>query len=359
MNSDNNNLNGEAFRPNTPKAERLSLSSAVVLSVAAAVMMLLSSAAALLPSDTAGSPIVFGTGLFGIIFIILSCGITAFVTCMSPMLSPVAPVLAIMGAVALRFSFGEKINVGVLFAILWMLLPFVGGLALAIATRNACRRTTAIVAVAAVIGVFSLLLFLAEMYVASGRISVDAIIDSINLFRGSLIDAFESQTDAFAELYRESSLEQINIEATVNSFFNLLPSMIVLCFSVIGFFAQKLMFMLYGIYRLSELLTREMKDFVPNKITAIVFVAAYLVSFLSSQGSLTRAISDNLYCILEPALAVFGAISLKPQRVGNFVRVGCFPIIGIAFLFVFMPSLAFLLLAVIGTVKLLKPTKKI
>lgn len=352
MNSDNN---GKRFEKNTDKPNTSFMIAALI--GASVLLCLLTLGELFAKGVLADGAVSLNSGFLGLVFTVVACAIIAFIGCVRPVLVLVAPLAAItVSAVILIFT-KNKISVSFIMSLSGWLIPLSGGVALSLATVKKWRRTSAVIAVSAGLGLSYLLLLATDFYIIVGAFSPGLLIETFNSQRDILISELSNNLGELSAIYGTKISEQL-IALAVNSFFNYLPALAILSFCILGFFSQKILFLIFKSQNMQALLDEDMKEFLPSKITAIMFIASYALSFLAPAASLVKAVADNVYIILEPALTLVGIVHLMPKRVNNVVRIGCLPFISIAFLFFFAPSLAVLMLAVMGTIKIFRTSKK-
>ncbi len=305
-------------------------------------------------SDEGSATISLGATVLSFVLMIIAVGIGGFILCLKPVIYPALPLLSFGAVLAVCAASRVTLDASLIVSALWVLIPVAGSVGLYLAYRLKLRRTSAIILTASFCGVVNVILFLANFYLVAGTISLSVIFEEINGFRDLLIAEAQKQLSSMdAEVSGLLSAEAI--EASFNAAFNILPSIFISIFSITGFFAHKTFLRLFRMNMMLGSLGEEMKRFEITKITAIIYLATYLLIILSAgHDSVFVTVLNNLYTILELPLALVGIMSISPRVVGNTMRVGCMPISLVIVAFLFSPPLALLLLSFFGAVSTLK-----
>ena len=118
----------------------------------------------------------------------------------------------------------------------------------------------------------------------------------------------------------EAMLTYANAQNMVNSVFNLLPAIFVVMVNLISAGVQVLQHASLRAFGFGESVTDRVRAFRMSLISCIVFLIAYLVSFLESGDTSTLAgtVAQNIYVIFMPGLALAGMLRL----IGGLTRKG-------------------------------------
>ena len=301
-------------------------------------------------SEADGAAISIGVTVLSFLLVVISAGIGGFILVQKPVIYPALPLLSASAVLVVCAVSGVTLDASLVISALWVLIPAAGSVGLYLAYRLKLRRTSAVILTAVFCGGVNIILFLANFYLAVGTVSLSAIFEEINAFRDLLIAEVTKQLSSMgAEV--SGLVTAKAVEASFNAAFNILPSIFISIFSITGFFAHKAFLRLLGANMMLGSLTDEMKRFEVTKITAIVYLATYLLIILSSgYDSVFVTVLNNLYAVLELPMALVGLMSISPRVVGNTMRVGCLPIAFVIVAFVISPPLALLLLSFFGAI---------
>ena len=281
-------------------------------------------------------------------------GFSAMTLLDTPRLALIAPLTAFAAVFGVSSAIAGGASASILGAALLALFPFVCGTAIAVAMKNGAKRTGAILTGAVVSGFFCAVVIALSEYLMSGSISLSALGETIDATREQTIKLLGEQLAELGSSY-PIDLASLDIEGMVNGVFNILPAIAVLIFAVISFFAQLTLLALGKVMNVYHKFEKKDTEFTLSAVTAILFAVSYIGSVLMSESdSAALAVMDNLSLILMPPLALKGLLLILPRKEGNTVRVGCFPLVFLAFLVAFAPSLAVLFLAIWGAYLIIK-----
>lgn len=257
---------------------------------------------------------------------------------------PIVPILAYAAALAL-----SRDPVGAASA----LIPFPPMIVLAMGTRNAAAkedgltRVGVICATSLTLGISLIAMILLAFYRHVGTLSLDAFMDGMEALRTAMIQQITSAEipeglapEMVAEM--EAMLTYSNAQNMVNSVFNLLPAIFVVMVNLISAGVQVLLHASLRAFGFGESVTDRVRTFRMSLISCIVFLVAYLVSFLESGDTSTLAgtVAQNIYVIFMPGLALAGMLRLIGGLTRKGVRgMGClfYVIILIPCLLIFAP----------------------
>ena len=363
MNSDSFNKNNEYTEQGgspsfTPPPDKLSNAARAAMTLGTSVFMLICGLLNVMGLAFGDAAIFMGTSTLSLLVYIILGGMCALIALDCPVLAPIPPLVAFVGSFAIAAFANGGVSAILLCEALMSVFPALCGIIIAVSMKMGAKRTGAIVASAIGTGIFTAVIVILSVYLSGGAFDGAAVIAAVDEARESFIEAMKLQSKELSELYGYD-FSGLDIEGTVNGVFNLIPALAALIFAVTAFFSQLSLLALCRICNLYHKLKKKDTEFEVSTVTAAVFAFSYIMSiFLSSSDSAALAVFDNLSMILQPALSVVGVISVLPKREGNVLKVGCFPLVAVFSLLMFAPSLAFILLAVMGTVSTFKTARK-
>lgn len=333
--------------------ETLSKGAKAFLTVASAILMAICGYCLLIGITANDFNLLSSAALLGFFLYFIIGGMSALLVLEAPRLAPLPPILSFAFVLAFFIVQSGGFRVAFLFGALFSLLPFVFGLALALAMKKGMNRTGAIVTSALSGGIFVLMILVGSVYLAGGVINVEVLLSLVDQLREGMHEYLDAQLLMIKENLPQTDVSGIDPSALANGIINLLPATIVLYFSIAAFFTNLSLLALlkiYDLYHKTELHDREFKVSV---VTALVFAISYLLAaFLADSPAL--AVLDNLYMILMPPMAVAGLMYCLPGRAGNAVKVGCFPLVISVPLIFILPGIGIFLFALFGTVFTIK-----
>lgn len=247
--------------------------------------------------------------------------------------------------------------------VLESLVPAACGLALFVSYKKRMRRTGGIVLAAVFAGILFAGSLAVGIYNTYGSLGGDTVMTMLDELRTAMTDAvselvaeMKDSLSSLGGVYESAAMAELDPEFLVNGIFNVLPAIVIVTLSVLAYLMQRFFFTCFRVFRAGDdLFTPEMKTFEVSAPTAAIFALGFIISiFLTSSSGAAKAVLDNLTMILEPGLALTGLSSILPKREGNMVRVGCFPIVAVVILLFVSLNIAVVVLAVIGTVSVLK-----
>ena len=235
---------------------------------------------------------------------------------------PIIPILAYAAALALARDPIASATV---------LIPFPAMIVLALGTRHSAEkqdgltRVGVICATSLTLGLTLLAITALLLYRDLGTLAPDALLDELEALRAALINDITSaeipegfDPEMVAEL--EKLLTYASAENMVNSVFNLLPALFVVTVNLISAAVQVLQHATLRTFGYGDSVSDRVRTFSMSLISCIVFLAAYLVTFLGSTevSSLAGTVAQNIYIIFMPGLALAGMLRLM----GMLVRKG-------------------------------------
>ena len=342
--------------PAPPK--KLSPTSGAILTAVCVLLAIIygGMASAALPAGSFG--VIFILLVFPALFAYLSIAGYAFQPVIAALASLVTPIACILLAGADKAADTALI----LSSTVESLVPAACGLALFLSYKYRMRRTSGIVLTASFAGVLLVCSLAVGIYSTYGALNGETVMKMLDDLRASMTDAIKSIVDemknnisSIGGIYENAPVPSFDAEALVDGVFNVLPAIVIVSLSVVAFLMQRVFFTCFRIFRAGDnCFTPEMKVFEVSAPTAVIFAVCFIVSLFVSSSSAAKAVLDNLTMILEPGLAVTGLSSILPRREGNTVKVGCFPIIGMIILLFISLNVAVLVLAIVGTVSVIK-----
>lgn len=227
-----------------------------------------------------------------------------------------APVIASL----LSYVITDSIAVALAPAV--VLLP---AILLGIGSRRRMCRTHAIALFAAVSIIELLLVVSAYIYSQNGTINAEVIDHAVEYLRGGIEWSFR---DAIAQVGAAELNENLLLQIREMSLtmINTLPGTVVMIFLALGFVVQKIAASLFESYDKEELLYAASEPIDASLTTALVFVAAHVLSYTSSPSSAPSffaVASTNLSLVLLPVLLCIGfrVMGDLPKKIGFFALV--------------------------------------
>lgn len=353
MNSDNFSVNQKSIRyiPEDKKPEPqtdLSGGKKAALLALSSLLMLACGAMNMFGALSSYPEALLGAFIISALIYIVVGGAVALLAKFSLALSFIPCAVSLVGTLLLGGAVSGGINnVHIAFALL-SLFPAVGGIAIALSMKKGAKRSTSILIAALALGVFTLAIILGLLTVSGASLSLDTFIEELDRIRLSFIASTEAQAKEIAELYGVDP-KIIDAEEMINSVFNTLPAASLLVFALSAFFSQLSMLAFSRICGVYGALDKKDTEFSVSPTTSLMFGIVFIIFMFCSELNTFTVVVQNLLILLEWPLALIGLRSILPRRVGNMVRVGCFPLAMTAFLFVTSPDIAVLFLAVIGS----------
>lgn len=203
------------------------------------------------------------------------------------------------------------------------LVPFPPMVVLALGTRNSAEkedgltRVGVICATSLALGLSLIAAGALTFYHELGTISPEAVAKEMDIIRNAIIEEITSaeipegfDPEMLAEL--EKMLTYANAENTVNSVFNLLPALFVAVVNILAACAQTFQHATLRTFGMEASLTDRVRAFRMSLISCIVFLGAYLITFLENSvvSTLTGTVAQNIYIILLPGLALAGMLRI-------------------------------------------------
>ena len=244
-----------------------------------------------------------------------------------------------------------------------VLVPFPAMLVLAWGTRHSAAREDGLTRVGVIcatslaLGLSMAAMITLSVYRVLGTLEPTALMEGMEALRVSIIEAFvnteippDLNPEAIAEL--EEMLTYSNVENMVNGVFNLLPALAVVAVNLLSITAQTLQHAALRTFGFEASITERVRAFRMSLIACIVFLGAYLVTFLegSDASTLTGTVAQNIYIILLPGLALAGLLRIMTGLAKKGPRgLGClfYLVLLLPCLFLFAPFL-FAAVEVIG-----------
>ena len=333
--------------------ETLSRGAKAFLAVASAVLMSICGYCLLTGIVAKDENLTTSAVILGFFLSFIIGGMTALLVLEAPRLAPLPPILSFAFVLSFFIVQSGGFRVAFLFGALFSLLPFVFGLFLALAMKKGVNRTGAILSSALAGGVFVLALSILSVYLAGGIINGEVLLSLVDQLREGMHEYFDAQLLLIKENFPQTDISGIDPGVLANGIINLLPTVVVLYFSVMAFFINLSLLALLKIYDLYHKTEPQDREFKVSVVTAVVFAASYLLAtFIADSPAL--AVLDNLYMILILPMAVTGLMYCLPRREGNAVKVGCFPLVISVPLIFILPGVGIFLLALFGTIFTIK-----
>ncbi len=352
MNSNNfneNNLYNGGMAPFAPPPhpEKLTTLAKIFFVTITSVLMILSGIWNMIGLESKNGSILMLAGMLSMLVYVVVGGMCALLTLDSPRLSPLPPIAAFAGVLCI-FGAAKGFSSAALCDALFVILPAVVGIIIAVSMRLGAKRTGAIVASTIGGGLFTLAIILLAVFLSGKTVSFADILKFVDELRAGMVETMKAQSAELSELYGYD-FSTVDIEGAVNGAFNLLPAMLALVFSLVAFFSQLSLLALCRICNLYHKLEKKDTEFKVSVVTAVVFAVSYILSiFMTMGGSVAQAVAENLSMILLPALAMVGFSSVLPKREGNMIKVGCFPLVAVVGLLMFATGIAIVVLAFMG-----------
>lgn len=238
-----------------------------------------------------------------------------------------------------------------LLALLPLALALAAGLCLLRCTT--CKDAVATIATALVALTAVALIVAAARKGALNASLLKALAQSI---REHIIQALEHSGSAYAELGVELAISKADMANIATSVINIAPGLLLALCSISAFLLwRSLLNMLMAFHSLPRL-PRRIAGFTMGRISAVVFLAAVLISLIAGATTKAGAVCENLCLALEPGLGLMGYASLLPRgkQRSCLSTVLLAALIGLLFVDIFS---ALTLIAAIGAVSLLTAHK--
>ncbi|MBR2479153.1 MAG: hypothetical protein IKB47_01960 [Clostridia bacterium] len=222
-----------------------------------------------------------------------------------------------------------------------------------------CRTSIALAATGAVAGIVYLT-------VANGYFSFELVKNTSDGLLKAITSYFTDQYAALAAQYAALGIDVSSLAISAAdaelyslSLFALVPSAVVFILNGFSFVAYQLNVSLFARTGQKSYLTPTTISFVMSRTSALLFVAAYLVTFFCSFSDATTfsIVTENLYMILMPGLVLTGILVAFGK--GGDGRRHTMRIVFIAILIFFSPGLALALTAFMGCSSVLSARRHI
>lgn len=180
----------------------------------------------------------------------------------------------------------------------------------------------------------------------TGGINRTCVQTFVESARTALIDSFLIQRDNVLALLAEqvtdaSTQEAYNqiaaiftpelIRSSVLEFFNLLPALVTVIFSIAAFFGQMLLLSAYRAANVEKVLTVRARTMTVSIVAAVLFIVSFILTLILSD-SMAYAVSQNLCLILMPLMFLTGFSALLAMtRSSTGARVFLFLVLGALF----------------------------
>ena len=199
------------------------------------------------------------------------------------------------------------------------LIIYIPALILGIATRRGAGMTSAILSCAAALFAITVTLAAFGLYTYYGSISTYAV----QIFVGDMTNfvvEYYKQSFELLEVEFTNDIRQVLVLA-INTYVNSAVGLAMAICACVAYIAIKLQHRLFSSYGLDEHLSPESTTFTVSSVSAIVFMAAFILSFsLDSfnQISIVGVVCGNLCIALTPAFSImfFRAIKALNRRMG-------------------------------------------
>lgn len=200
------------------------------------------------------------------------------------------------------------------------MLHTIPALAMGLGARRKASRTQTI-AIFSTVGVIlmaaSALLYI---YGQNNALTPEIISDSAEYLRGTINSLFDVAIKNAEAAGVADALTLLTNDVAIMTV-NLLPSLAFITAIAVGFFAQKVEVSLFKTYDKEDLLLIAKDPITVSCTSALVFLAAYLLSFTTSASNTTSflgVVALNISLILFPALIAIGfrAMTRLPRKLG-------------------------------------------
>ncbi len=211
-----------------------------------------------------------------------------------------------------------------------------------------CRTTVALAITGAVAGIVYLI-------VMKGSFSLDLLKETVDDIFVKLNSYFTNQYALLSEKYAEFGIDASMLSMSADdaelyavSIFNIIPALAVMILGAVSFIAYQITISFFLRSGQKRYLTPATISFNMSKVSAIVFILAYLVMFICAftEASNISIITENLYLILMPGLALTGILVAFGK--GEDGRRHTFRLVLILVLLLILPSLALAFAAFMG-----------
>ena len=221
-------------------------------------------------------------------------------------------------------------------------------LALKLSFSKKYTRAAGICLVSGAFMIGAVIFLLADVYIATGSISLEFFEESAELYRRSFTDLlmqFEAVNPATGEA--EVLFSELDAKNIASEMVSLFPAFFVIMCNAGAWVSQKLMYLL--VKREGELHKFEDKmiALILSPMAGITFVASFvLMMTASADQALVYTVSENIFCIFVPGLAISG-IMFQLAKISR-LRRGAWVIIPFAILAFVNIALALVLAACLG-----------
>lgn len=239
--------------------------------------------------------------------IVIGLGAFLLRTTRSPLLIGIVPISYL---VALIWS-GSPITS------LWSLVFFPTAYVLAVGFSGKIGRVALICRTSIALALTGALSGIVYLTVTNGYFSFDLVKATSDGILNSIISYFTEQYAALAAQYAALGIDVSSLaisaadaELYALSLFALVPSIIVFVLNAISFIAYQLNVSFFAKTGQKAYLTPATISFAMSKTSAILFAAAYLITFFCSFSEATTfsIVTENLYMILMPGLVLTGIL---------------------------------------------------
>ena len=265
----------------------------------------------------------------------------------------IASVIFIIGMGSVALLHVNKLLVGICFAAAFglsllftesilasstMLLFLLCAVLLAIALSKGMRRTSAVCLVTGALLVGYVTIFAIAFYRLAGAFSREALSSLISQIYTLLLDAFKESASLLDPEFRVLMTEEV-FNAAFDAILCSLPAGVIITVSVLAFLSHLLSFVLCTESGYMERIPEGSRPFVLSPVTAILYVAAFLLTliapYVGDGAGILLLTAQNLTLILMPALLLVGALGIYGFLAQNKGCLNIWVLLGIVLLIVY------------------------
>ena len=232
------------------------------------------------------------------------------------------------------------------------LLPFALSIVAALCVLLLMKRTDATLLLTATLAAFLTVAGLLTFAVVGIEGSpLTFVTDTV---RSGIISLFEEMEALYAEAGLSLGFTDVTVSNAAAMIVNLLPGICLVGCTVTAFLAYRLLLQFLVAFRSLPNLPVRLGGFTMSRLSAIVFLSAYLLSLFANYSTVTLfgTVCDNVALVLEPGLALVGITSLLPRGSARSCLSTCLLMLVLILAFS-NPLLGLELAAVIGAVRIL------
>lgn len=172
--------------------------------------------------------------------------------------------------------------------------------------------------------------------------------------RSGIVSLFKDMEARYAEVGMSLGLTEVTVSNTATLLVNLLPAIGIVACAVTAFLLYRLLLQFLIAFRSVPSLPVRLAGFTMSRISAVLFLAAYILSLFANYSTTTLfgTVCDNVALVLEPGLALVGVTALLPRGVAHSCLSTCLLMLVLILTFT-NPLLGLALAAVIGAMRIL------